>query len=92
MLICKEINKFFKFKKDFIFVLKDINISLSLKFLFFILGKFGSFKTNLMNILGGLEKISDGDIIFNHKSFRNFSESDLDNYKKSISWFYFSTF
>ncbi|MDO8057263.1 ATP-binding cassette domain-containing protein [Candidatus Phytoplasma gossypii] len=92
MLICKKINKFFKLKKDLIFALKDINISLPLKGLVFIVGKSGSGKTTLMNILGGLEKISDGDIIFNHKSFRNFSESDFDNYRNQSVGFIFQHF
>ncbi|MDO8059127.1 ABC transporter ATP-binding protein/permease ['Crotalaria aegyptiaca' phytoplasma] len=92
MLICKKINKFFKLKKDLIFALKDINISLPLKGLVFIVGKSGSGKTTLMNILGGLEKISDGDIMFNHKSFRNFSESDFDNYRNQSVGFIFQHF
>nr|QOX89576.1 ATP-binding cassette domain-containing protein ['Parthenium hysterophorus' phyllody phytoplasma] len=51
-------------EKDCISALKGVNISLSSEGLVFIIGKSGSGKTTLMNILGGLEKISDGDVIF----------------------------
>ncbi|WP_255872660.1 ABC transporter ATP-binding protein/permease [Candidatus Phytoplasma australasiaticum] len=92
MLVCNKIDKFFKLKKDFIFALKGINISLSSEGLVFIVGKSGSGKTTLMNILGGLEKISDGDVIFKNKSFRNFNESDFNNYRNQSVGFIFQHF
>ena len=41
-----------------------------------ILGQSGSGKTTLLNIIGGLDKYDEGDLIINDKSTKSFKEKD----------------
>ncbi|MDV3148758.1 MAG: ATP-binding cassette domain-containing protein [Pigeon pea little leaf phytoplasma] len=91
-LVCKNITKIFKSKKNFISVLESINFSLPSKGLVFIIGKSGSGKTTLMNILGGLETNTNGDVWFKNKSLSNLSENELNNYRNQSVGFIFQNF
>lgn len=54
-------------------VLKDINLSLPSNGLIFLLGKSGCGKSTLLNIIGGIDKASEGSIqFFPRKRFHNF--------------------
>ena len=56
-------------------VFGGVNFNFPSKGMFFITGKSGCGKTTLLNILGGLDKPSDGDIVVNGKKYSAFSES-----------------
>lgn len=57
-----------------------------------ILGPSGSGKTTLLNIIGGLDRYDDGDLIVNGKSTKNFKDSDWDAYRNNSIGFVFQSY
>jgi putative ABC transport system permease protein len=57
-----------------------------------VLGPSGCGKTTLMNLIGGLDKASSGDIIVDGKSTKDFSDSDWDNYRNKKIGFIFQSY
>lgn len=57
-----------------------------------ILGPFGSGKTTLLNIVGGLDRYSDGDLIINGVSTKQYRDSDWDIYRNHTIGFIFQSY
>ena len=80
-----------KEKKNYC-ALKNININFNETGMVFIVGKSGSGKTTLLNIIGGLDKPNEGDIVIDGKSTEYFTEKDYDSYRNSHVGFIFQEF
>ena len=93
MIELKKISKTYKSRRGpKTTALKDINIKLPDKGLYFILGKSGSGKSTLLNILGGLDKYSNGELIIDNKSTKKFKDKDFDYYRNTYIGFIFQEF
>lgn len=92
MIELKNVCKSYKTKSGEVKVLNNINISLPSKGLIFILGKSGSGKTTLLNLIGGLDKVTSGNILINNNDITNFDNNLLDNYRNSLVGFVFQDF
>jgi len=57
-----------------------------------ILGPSGCGKTTLLNIIGGLDRYTDGDLIINEKSTKDFKDSDWDAYRNHSIGFVFQSY
>jgi len=57
-----------------------------------ILGPSGSGKTTLLNIIGGLDRYDEGDLIVNGKSTKNFRDSEWDAYRNNSIGFVFQSY
>ena len=57
-----------------------------------ILGQSGCGKTTLLNIIGGLDRYTDGDLIINGKSTKMYSERDWDTYRNHSVGFVFQSY
>ena len=57
-----------------------------------ILGPSGSGKTTLLNIIGGLDKYDEGDLIINGISTRDFKDRDWDTYRNHTIGFVFQSY
>ena len=57
-----------------------------------ILGQSGCGKTTLLNIIGGLDRYTDGDLIINGKSTKTFKDSDWDSYRNHSIGFVFQSY
>ena len=57
-----------------------------------ILGQSGSGKTTLLNIIGGLDKYDEGDLIINDKSTKSFKGKDWDAYRNNCIGFIFQNY
>ena len=57
-----------------------------------ILGPSGCGKTTLLNIIGGLDKYSEGDLIINGKSTKDFNDRDWDTYRNHSIGFVFQSY
>lgn len=57
-----------------------------------ILGQSGCGKTTLLNIIGGLDKYTSGDLIINGKSTKQYKDSDWDSYRNHRIGFVFQSY
>ena len=57
-----------------------------------VLGPSGCGKTTLLNIVGGLDRYTDGDLLINGKSTKDFSDRDWDTYRNHSVGFVFQSY
>lgn len=57
-----------------------------------VLGPSGCGKTTLLNIIGGLDRFSDGDLIINGKSTKQYKDKDWDSYRNHSVGFVFQSY
>lgn len=88
MLELKNVSKSYKNTK----VLNNVNIKFREKEFVSILGPSGSGKTTLLNIIGGLDKYDEGDLIIDGVLTGNFKENDWDNYRSKRIGFIFQNY
>ena len=88
MLELKNVSKSYKNTK----VLNNVNIKFREKEFVSILGPSGSGKTTLLNIIGGLDKYDEGNLIIDGVLTRNFKENDWDNYRSKRIGFIFQNY
>ena len=69
--------------------LSDINITLSENGLSFVCGKSGSGKTTLLNLIGAMDKVSEGDIIVDGKAINKMSALEINRYRNQQLGFVF---
>ena len=93
MIEVRNLRKTYKPKKGkAVEALKGINLKFEEKGLVFILGKSGSGKSTLLNLLGGLDKFDEGEIIIKGKSSEKFTQSDFDSYRNTFIGFIFQEY
>ena len=72
--------------------LKGVDLSFGDRGLVFILGKSGSGKSTLLHLMGGLDRASEGELILNGVSSKNFTSADYDNYRGESLGFVFQEY
>lgn len=72
--------------------LKGINIKFRNSEFVSVLGPSGCGKTTLLNIIGGLDQYTDGDLIIGGKSTKEFKDRDWDNYRNHKVGFVFQNY
>lgn len=72
--------------------LKGINLSFRECEFVSILGQSGCGKTTLLNIIGGLDRYTDGDLIINGKSTLDYKDHDWDTYRNHSIGFVFQSY
>lgn len=93
MIEIKNITKIYRSKKGVkTTALNDVSLQLGNKGMVFVLGKSGSGKSTFLNVVGGLDKYNNGEIIINGKSSKNFKKSDFDAYRNTYIGFIFQEF
>ena len=92
-MIIKNICKSYKIKKGKeVKALSDINITFPDSGMVYIVGKSGSGKSTLLNIIGGIDKADDGEIIIDSYSSKDFNETDYTNYRNTYIGFIFQEY
>ncbi len=92
MLRLKGITKNYKVAGGEIEVLKGLNVCFRKSEFVSILGPSGCGKTTTLNIVGGLDKYTNGDLIISGKSTKNFKDHDWDIYRNHRIGFIFQTY
>ena len=72
--------------------LKDVSIAFRSSEFVAVLGHSGCGKTTLLNIIGGLDRYSSGDLIIRGKSTKNFKSKDWDTYRNHSVGFVFQSY
>ena len=92
MLEIKNINKDYVTGDEVVHALRDVTISFRESELVSILGHSGCGKTTLLNIIGGLDRYTSGDLIINGKSTTQYKASDWDTYRNHSVGFIFQSY
>ena len=92
MLQLKNIKKDYLASDTKVSALKGINILFREHEFVSILGPSGCGKTTLLNIIGGLDDYTDGDLVINGKSTKEFKDRDWDTYRNHRVGFVFQSY
>lgn len=92
MLELKNISKVYKQKGVSVTALNNINIKFADTGLVFLLGKSGSGKSSLLNIIGNLDKQTSGEILLDGNNVSKFQGRTLDSYLNSYIGFIFQDY
>ncbi|MCI7758936.1 MAG: ABC transporter ATP-binding protein/permease [[Eubacterium] saphenum] len=92
MLEIKNIVKDYATGSETVHALKDVSISFRESELVAVLGHSGCGKTTLLNIIGGLDSYTSGDLIINGKSTKKFKNRDWDTYRNHSVGFIFQSY
>ena len=92
MLNLKNIVKTYKTGDETVVALKGVSVRFRKNEFVSILGQSGCGKTTLLNIIGGLDRYTDGDLIIAGKSTKQFRDADWDNYRNRSIGFVFQSY
>lgn len=90
--------KLIEIKKDYMLAgkpfpaLKGVNLEFKENEFVSILGPSGCGKTTLLNIIGGLDRYTSGDLLIEGKTTKNFKDQDWDAYRNATIGFVFQTY
>ncbi len=92
MLELRNIKKDYDAGGGVVHALKGINLKFRKSEFVSILGPSGCGKTTMLNIIGGLDKYTEGDLIINGRSTKGFSARDWDTYRNHSIGFVFQSY
>lgn len=92
MLVLKNIVKDYVTGDTTVRALNDVSINFRENEFVSILGPSGCGKTTLLNIIGGLDKYTSGDLVINGKSTKAFTDEDWDTYRNHSIGFVFQSY
>ncbi len=92
MLKLKNITKNYSMGETTVEALKGIDIEFRSNEFISILGPSGCGKTTLLNIIGGLDRYTDGDLIISGRSTKEYNDSDWDSYRNHSIGFVFQSY
>lgn len=92
MLLLKDIVKKYDSNENEVTALRGVSIEFRKNEFVSILGHSGCGKTTLLNIIGGLDKYTSGDLVINGKSTKEYKDADWDTYRNHCIGFVFQSY
>ena len=92
MLKLKDIKKDYKVASEYVHALKGVSLDFRKSEFVCILGPSGCGKTTLLNIIGGLDHYTSGDLVIQGKSTKDFTDRDWDVYRNHRIGFIFQSY
>ncbi len=92
MLILKDIHKEYPAGDTKVPALRGVSVEFRKNEFVSILGPSGCGKTTLLNIIGGLDQYTSGDLVINGKSTKHFRDADWDAYRNHSIGFVFQSY
>ena len=92
MLKLVNINKEYRVGDTITKALIDINLEFRTNEFVSVFGQSGCGKTTLLNLIGGLDKYTSGDLFINNQSTKEFKDGDWDSYRNSTIGFVFQSY
>ncbi|MBE5768803.1 MAG: ABC transporter ATP-binding protein/permease [Clostridiales bacterium] len=92
MLELKKIRKEYPAGAGKVEALKDVDLAFRQSEFVSVLGPSGCGKTTMLNIIGGLDQYTSGDLMINGRSTKDFSDRDWDTYRNHSIGFIFQSY
>ncbi len=92
MLQLKNITKVYGTGSGAVTALRGVSVNFRKSEFVSILGQSGCGKTTLLNVIGGLDHYTSGDLVINNRSTREFRDADWDSYRNHSVGFIFQTY
>lgn len=92
MLELKKVTKDYPAGEDVVHALKGVDMTFRKSEFVSILGPSGCGKTTLLNIIGGLDGYTEGDLVINGKSTKEYRDRDWDSYRNHSVGFVFQSY
>ncbi|MBQ0083148.1 MAG: ABC transporter ATP-binding protein/permease [Clostridiales bacterium] len=92
MLSLKNITKDYVIGSETVHALKGVSMDFRDSEFVSVLGQSGCGKTTLLNIIGGLDKYSGGDLVINGRSTKKYKEKDWNTYRNHSIGFVFQSY
>ena len=92
MLELKNITKDYEVGENTVHALKGVSIAFRESEFVAILGHSGCGKTTLLNIIGGLDRYTSGDLVINGRSTSEYNDRDWDTYRNHSVGFVFQSY
>ena len=92
MLELKDITKDYPSGDSVVHALKGISVTFRDREFVSILGQSGCGKTTLLNIIGGLDQYTAGDLVINGRSTNSYKDKDWDTYRNHSVGFVFQSY
>lgn len=92
MLQLQNVTKTYTTKAGTVKALDGVSLTFPTTGLVFITGKSGCGKTTLLNVIGGLDGINEGEILIQDKKFSTFSATEYDSYRNTFIGFIFQEY
>jgi putative ABC transport system permease protein len=92
MLSLHDIKKDYPIGDGVVHALKGIDLAFRESEFVAILGPSGCGKTTLLNIIGGLDKYTSGDLVINSRSTKEYKDKDWDSYRNHSIGFVFQSY
>lgn len=92
MLQLKNITKLYEVGNNKQTALNGVSVNFRENEFVSILGPSGSGKTTMLNIIGGLDRYTDGDLIINGTSTKKYQDADWDTYRNHSIGFVFQSY
>lgn len=92
ILKLEDVSKKYRYGDQIVMALDNINLEIKTGEIIVILGPSGAGKTTLLNVLSGLDRPSEGKIMFEGKDIAKYSESKITKFRKDNLGFIFQTY
>lgn len=92
LLECKNLVKDYQTANEVVHALKGVSVTFRDNEFVSILGQSGCGKTTFLNIIGGLDHYTSGDLIINGRSTKDYSDKDWDTYRNHRVGFVFQSY
>ena len=92
MLELKHITKIYPADSGDVVALREVDLQFRKNEFVSILGPSGCGKTTMLNIVGGLDQYTEGDLVINGKSTKHFKDRDWDAYRNHSVGFVFQSY
>lgn len=92
MLSLKNIVKDYGEGENKVAALKGVSVDFRRNEFVSVLGPSGCGKTTLLNIIGGLDRYTSGDLVIEGKSTKNYTDKDWDAYRNNSIGFVFQSY
>ena len=88
----RNVKKEFAVGEDILHILNGINLDIYENEFIVVLGESGCGKSTMMNIIGGMDTLTEGEVLVDGNDMSNYSEKELTKYRRNYVGFIFQSY